>query len=310
MPAVDPGNARDVDQSPDVLTALNALGGVARRGALVAACGRNAVDHAVRSQVIVPMARGTWASAAGADAALAASTALNGHLTRRTAALAWGWAVRTVPEYPEVVVDKSRRIRPERLRGVILHRADLGPDERDERRTSRERTLVDCLRSLPLAEALSIADSALRSGMPRARLLAVARDVTGPGSRRVRQIADLADGRSANPFESSLRAICLGVPGLSVEPQVPIHDPGFLGRPDLVDTVLRIVLEADSFEWHGERGALCRDARRYNALVAAGWLVLRFTWEDVMFHPVEVAATLRAVVERRTDQVCVACRAA
>ena len=59
----------------------------------------------------------------------------------------------------------------------------------------------------------------------------------------------------------------------------------FLGRPDLVDEHLRIVVEADSFEWHGERAALRADARRYNAFVVNGWLVLRFCWEDVMFHP-------------------------
>ena len=37
----------------------------------------------------------------------------------------------------------------------------------------------------------------------------------------------------------------------------------------------RLILEADSFEWHGSRRALVRDARRYNNFVIAGWLVLR-----------------------------------
>lgn len=72
----------------------------------------------------------------------------------------------------------------------------------------------------------------------------------------------------------------------------------------------QVVLEADSFEWHGDRGALHRDAHRYNALVAAGWLVLRFSWEEVMFHPERVRTVLEAVVAARTDQLCAGCRAA
>lgn len=92
--------------------------------------------------------------------------------------------------------------------------------------------------------------------------------------------------------------------GLAVRPQVGVWDPGLLGRPDLVDTDLRIVLEADSFTWHGGRARLARDARRYNALVLAGWLVLRFSWEDVMGEPALVRATLEAAVLRRTEVGC------
>ncbi|MCW2843636.1 MAG: hypothetical protein JWN22_1552, partial [Nocardioides sp.] len=75
-------------------------------------------------------------------------------------------------------------------------------------------------------------------------------------------------------------------------------------RPDLVDERLRIVVEADSFEWHGKRSALARDARRYNSLVAAGWLVLRFAWEDVIHDPDHVRRVLADVTglaERRTE---------
>ena len=299
-----------MDDLPDVLTALTALGGVARRSALVAACGRAAVDAAVRDRVIVRVARGTWTSAAGVDHARAEALALRAVLAYRSAALDRGWAVWKLPDRPEVTVPKSRRVSGARQRGVVLHRTDLSPDDVDGRRTSADRTLLDCLRTLPLADALAVADSALRAGVSRDHLLAIARDARGPGARRVRHVASLADGRAANPFESALRAICLEVEGLDVVPQVAIHDPHFLGRPDLVDCRLRILLEADSFEWHGTREALVRDARRYNALVAAGWLVLRFTWDDVMHHPDLVAATLRSVVKRRTELLCPACIAA
>ena len=65
-----------------------------------------------------------------------------------------------------------------------------------------------------------------------------------------------------------------------------------------------VVLEADSFEWHGGRADLKRDARRYNAFIVHGWLVLRFAWEDVMFDAAYVRDVLTALVARRTQCGC------
>ena len=60
-----------------------------------------------------------------------------------------------------------------------------------------------------------------------------------------------------------------------------------------------MVIEADSFEFHGERAALSRDCERYDGLVSRGWLVLRFTWEQVMLRPVWVARVIERTVRRR-----------
>ena len=294
---------------PTVEEALARLGGVARREKLIAACGRSAVDAALTAGRLVVLARGTYAGPA-LDASRAAAAAVSGVLSHRTAALAWGWGVLSDPERPDVPLPKDRRLSAERRASITMHRTDLGPDDVDGDRTSQDRTLADCLRTLPFAEALAVADSALREGYPPARLQALTRDLRGPGAARARRTAVLADGRAANPFESALRAICLEVVGLDVVPQVTIRDPHLLGRPDLTDVRLKVVLEADSFEWHGDRAALHRDANRYNALVAAGWLVLRFSWEEVMFHPERVRAVLEAVVAARTEQLCAGCRAA
>ena len=71
------------------------------------------------------------------------------------------------------------------------------------------------------------------------------------------------------------------------------------GRPYRVDRAggrLRIAVECDSFEWHGKRSALERDARRYNAMVLEGWIVLRLCYHDVMHEPGVVHATLVAAV--------------
>jgi very-short-patch-repair endonuclease len=55
-----------------------------------------------------------------------------------------------------------------------------------------------------------------------------------------------------------------------------------IGRVDLVDVAAGIVIEAESWEFHGSKEAFARDLRRYTAMVRAGWRVLRFGWDEVM----------------------------
>ena len=284
-----------------VVEVLAQLGGVASRRALVEATSRAQVDRALATGDIVADARGRYALPA-ADEALRAANRLHAVASHLSAALLWGWEVKGPPARPHVTVGRRRRLEPRQRRGVVLHWADLSPDEVSGLLTSKRRTLTDCLRSLPFDEGLTVADSALRhEDETDSGLLALARTVRGPGARAVRRVAALASGLAANPFESGLRAIAEQVPGLNVRPQVPIGDPVLLGTPDLVDADLGIVLEADSFAWHGDRRALRRDTRRYDSFVVAGWLVLRFSYEDVMGDPEWVAEILTAAVRRRTQ---------
>jgi hypothetical protein len=194
-------------------------------------------------------------------------------------------------------VPRHRTVTPGRRQGVSVHWIDLEPDEvTDGIVTDEEATLRHCLTRLPRDEALAIADSALRHGVPPATLRRVAASVRGPGSRQARWVARNADGRAANPFESCARDIGLDVPGLSLRPRLTLRGARATVRPDLTDPDLGVVVECDSFEWHGDRAALRRDARRYHLLVVDGWLVLRFAWEDVMSDRDHVREVLVAVV--------------
>ncbi len=283
---------------------LTRLGGVATRRTLIAAASRKAFDEAVRRGAIVRDAHGRYALPS-AKAATRAAHALNGVLSHRTAALHWGWEVKTVPDLPDVVVRRNRTIAPERRVGVELHRANLTPAEVDGPATSRERTLSDCMRTLPFDEALAIADSALRHrSISKTRLIEIADAIQGPGAPQARRVAREATHLAANPFESVLRAIALDVPGLDLRPQVVIADPTGRGRADLVDRERRWVVEAESHSWHSRRGALRRDCRRYTKLVLLGWRVLRFAWEDVMFEQDYVRdclATAAGLADRGAD---------
>ncbi len=232
------------------------------------------------------------------DGAARTAHAMNGVLCLTSAALHHGWDVKAVPEKPHVLVPRKRNVR-ERFRDeVVLHRRDLDVDEVSNGATSRELTLEQCLRLLPYDEALVIADSALRNG-EHATLARAAALVRGRGQRQAARVAMNARAESANAFESVTRAICHRVPGLDVEPQLTISDPFLWARPDLVDRDLELVIECESYEWHGDRAGFRKDVRRYTLLTASGWLVLRFTWEDVMFRSDWVEAVLaRAVAVR------------
>ena len=96
----------------------------------------------------------------------------------------------------------------------------------------------------------------------------------------------------------------MDVPGLRPTPQVRIDDAaGFVGRVDLADKRLRVVLEGESLEFHGERELFDRDCHRYSRLVADGWLVLRFSWTQVMTRPAWVRAVIARAVAHREQQI-------
>lgn len=282
--------------------ALRRHGGVARRQDLLQLTSRAALDDAVLTGDVIIEARGHYALA-DADQQLRVAGALSGVLSHSSAALRWGWKVKTVPDRPHVTVRRKRHLSAEQRRKVVAHWRDLPPDDITQGATSRARTLQDCMTDLPFDEALAIADSALRAGdTTGVRLAELAASARGPGARQARRVAARADRRAANPFESALRALALDIRGLRVIPQVTIRTPRLTAQPDLVDTERRIVLEADSHTWHSSRKALRRDCTRYNALVLDGWIVLRFTWEQVMFEPAYVRACLEAVLAMTNQQ--------
>jgi very-short-patch-repair endonuclease len=280
----------------EVIRQLAWRGGTATRRQL--ACRKTALVKAMNSGVVVRDARGRYALAQ-ADSARRDANRLAGARSHTSAALAYGWSVARPPERTSVTVPRGRLISPNDQRRIDVHWRPLSVQERNAALTSPVQTVLDCCRVLPFGEALAVADSAVRAGdVGPSELARAAEEMRGPGCVNARRVATHVDGRSANPFESMLRAICLGVRGTSLRAQVRITAPGLLARVDLADETLRLVVEADSYQWHGGREALARDARRYDELVSRGWTVLRFAWEDVFFDPEWVQATVQATVDR------------
>jgi very-short-patch-repair endonuclease len=237
-------------------------------------------------------------------AAYEAAVACGGVVCRGSAALAHGWEVLKIPPKPQITIPKNRRTARLQLASVELRKLNLPDGHVDELVTIESRTLTDSLRYYPLTEGLCIADSALRHGFPRYRLDELAREARGPRAFKIKLVAGATDVRAANVFESATRAIALGVAGLNVVPQVSIREDGvFLGRSDLVDEELRIIVEADSAEHHATVKGINKDSKRYDTYGVHGWLVLRFTWTQVVHEPEWVRSILIAAVERRRTEL-------
>lgn len=281
----------------DLISHVTILGGACTRSVLVARCGRAEVDRALRSGVLVRVARGRYALKT-AGAAVTAAATLGGVLSMRSAAQRHGWGQKLVPELPDVTFPRTHHLPRDARNLVVPHWSDIASEDVVDGVTSVRRTLVDCMRNLPLDESVPIVNSALRAGdVTLDELREIARSMKGRGRARAMGVAAMATAKPVNPYESTLYAMASTVPGLNVHPQHPVRiSPTKELHPDLADPELGIIIEAESFAWHGETAALTRDCRRYNAFTVRGWTVIRFSWYMVIFEPDYVLRVLEETV--------------
>lgn len=279
--------------------ALESLGGIAGIGEWRRLTGRAAARDALEDGRVLRI-RGRQVGLPGQAATRVLAAELGGTTSHLSAAQHHGWKVKTAPPLPTLTAPRSSRA-PAATTKVELHWADLVPSSVADGVTTPVQTVVDCSRAYEFDVALCVADSALRSGLvTKDELLEAAARSPRTGRSRALRVARAASALADNPFESVLRAIALSVPGLDVRPQGWI---GNAGRSDLVDDRLLIAIEADSWEHHGHVDAFKRDVRRYSEFARRGWVVLRFLWEDVMYHPEQVRRVLLEATQVRTRQL-------
>jgi len=280
-----------------VATVLARKGGRATYGELVAATSRRKVAAALKHGAIERAARGVYLRP-GKFADHRVAIAYDGVLSHTSAAEYWELPLLAAPDLPHVTIPRNRHKRSGPA--AVLHWAAIDPLDLPARTTSLVRTVMDCARTLPFGEGLAIADSSLTKGsITRADLVAAAARMRGPGTPKVRRVAAAANAWSASFLESVLRGLLLkaGIEGFEL--QVVVVNGAFQARVDLGHRQLRIAIEADGYEFHGGRRDFAADCRRYDELVAAGWLVLRFTYEQVLSNPQWVIDTIRAAIAQR-----------
>jgi hypothetical protein len=285
----------------DPTAALEQAGGFATRRDLVrAGISKGRLADAVKSGRILRLRRGVYGLGLidGTDALAAAALSLRGTVSHDSAAVIWGLELVHRPgQHITVPRNRSRAA----FDGEAVHRADLDAVEirHGVRVTTAARTVVDCAKVLPLREAVVLIDSALRAGLVTCeQLTAEAGGVRGNNTPKVRRAVGMADPRCGFVLESMLRVL-LVLAGLAPdESQFVIRDKRrrFVARVDFAYLKVRLIVEADGFEFHRDRGDYRADRRKANAFSRARWWLLRFTWEDVVMYPDYVVEAVRDMV--------------
>lgn len=157
------------------------------------------------------------------------------------------------------------------------------------------RTACDLGSLRDVIESVVALDMATRTGLVQLSTLAkhVATHPGEKGIRRLRRAVRLADPRSESPMETRLRMqlIRARLPRPSVQAELRDATRHLIGRADLYYPDRRLVIEYDG-ENHKDR--LVEDLRRQNALVNAGYHLLRFTVADLRVPGSVVAQVRRA----------------
>ncbi len=277
--------------------AIRILGGVARWNEIECLVSREDVDAELAAGTISRLRRGTYAVGDLEDVR-ARAEAVAATVSHLSAAVIHGWKVKHPPQRPTITLPRNRS-RPDD-ESLEVHWQDLSLMQAYRGVTRPVETVIGCAKAYDFDEALCVADSALRErAVTRAQLVAAAEASPRTGRAKALALVRAADGRAANPFESCTRAVALAVPGLSVRPQVGIRG---VGRVDLADLALGIVIECESFEFHSDAASLKRDVRRYTSCARRGLVVVRFTWTEVMFEPDYCRQAIQDVVDLRLQQ--------
>ena len=165
------------------------------------------------------------------------------------------------------------------------------------------RTIFDLAGFEPIARVEMVIDDAISRGLATERQLenvffALARR----GRRGTAAMRELLEDRGpgyiapASELERTARRLFAahGVPQPRYEISLEADD--VIGRVDCIWSESRLVVELDSHRFHGSKGARERDRKRDNQLVAAGWRVIRVTWDDLKERPDEVVAQIVAAL--------------
>ncbi len=274
--------------------------GVVTRAQLLAlGFGKGAIDARVRGERLHRVHRGVYAvgrpslSREGRFIAAVLSCGPTAALSHFAAAALWGLFPERGARIDVTVPSGGTR----RRRGaVIIHRSPL--PEADVtlndgiRVTTPARTLIDLADVLPRRRLERAFDEAAylrldhapvspRPGRRGAGVLAQVIAMHEPGSTRTR-----------SELEERMLALCdrFRLPKPEVNVTVQGHEVDFLWRES------RLIVEVDGWAAHGTRGAFERDRRRDADLLAAGWRVMRISWERLRSESLWVAERLAEVL--------------
>lgn len=203
---------------------------------------------------------------------------------------------RTTHEFPGVVVHRVHDVMPEHVTVIDGLRT-----------TTAARTVVDLAAVIHPKHLAAIIQDLVLTGDVRTSEIALAlEDVARRGKPGVRSLRTTLEELGSDPLPMTVlerRGWELlsrrGVSGGSRQHPIPWDESK---RFDVAWPDHGVAIEWDSRRWHGALDRMANDRERDRAAAINGWVVLRFTWDDVTRRPDRVAADVRAMLgspERR-----------
>ena len=202
------------------------------------------------------------------------------------------------PQKTHLSVSYNRGMHPSKLRrfdDVCVHREQFLSDE--ERRThvaSIGTVLERVLVCMPLKVLLPMLDAARNRGLYDVSTLTI--PPTGSRLPHLREALSLSSDRARSILETVAR---LQLIDMGLAPQVGVWIEG-VGEVDMI-VLGFIVIEVDGWAFHSSKEQREKDLKRDRELLRRGYVVLRFTYDDVMNGdfarevPVSVTALRRLV---------------
>ncbi|MCZ2858143.1 DUF559 domain-containing protein [Blastococcus sp. VKM Ac-2987] len=198
---------------------------------------------------------------------------------------------------PDLLVHRRLRFEPESAQCV---------QRRDLRITTLPRTVIDSWPLLPTVERRPLALDLSNRGLVTARHLdeALAERPNVAGRRGLRQTIDLiADGCRS---ELEAHGVLTVFRHRSLPPSVgqyPVQLPARRIKLDRAWPEVKLAVELDGARHHTSPADRRKDLARDRELAALGWVVLRFTYADVLRDPEGVRAKVLAVYRARLAQL-------
>lgn len=209
---------------------------------------------------------------------------------------AW-WHGMSVDPGPVVHLTVPRALHRRPRTGIVVHRVDLPAADRAEVRhltvTARARTVLDSAVLLP--DGAAFLDRALQRHVRFPQLVSAHSRMLGRhGSAEVgRLLAAAADGTRAKSERLLLGLLRqAGLRGWVTA--FPFQD----WELDCAFPARRVAIELDGWAWHSDVERFRNDRRKGNAVVAAGWVLLRFTWHDLTQEPHRVLREIQTAMAR------------
>ena len=208
------------------------------------------------------------------------------------------------PQKTHLSVSYNRGMHPSKLRrfdDVCVHREQFVSDkERHTHVASIGTVLERVLVCMPLIVSLPMLDAARNRGLYDISTLTI--PPTGSRLPHLKEALSLSSDRARSILETVAR---LQLIDMGLTPQVGVWIEG-VGEVDMIILGF-IIIEVDGWAFHSSKEQREKDLKRDRELLRRGYVVLRFTYDDVMNGdfarevPVSVTALRRLVPDTRTE---------